>query len=802
MSVQLGIKSLALPLFLGVCVSSQENNSLLSCGDARYKATEVAVNGTPTLKCENDCYLPSLYGCDNDRLVQISSSSLSHTTTIDIPGNDPPPCSATPTTQYLSDPPYANYFYSDCHLAAQAVVTSPLSDSNLSLIGPRLIIAWPAGNSGVCAFFAPQNGINGSLAIELVNSTAGQALSPVYVPANGAEEYPRVGVSGTVRFNSSATLTVPILGSIRTIRDFTEGPSLLVPAIQNATQFNTTDDGGVEMSRLWLDNVTTTEFGFTPVGDSVVTVNNRTINFTAGDYTFYADFNYPQLTQLNSFAVLNSDSQNLITQQSDQTTSLQFLSYTEKLLAGAWRFLTYFGRDSMIATLLLQPVLSDQAIEAVIGAVLERINNTDGSVCHEETIGDYATYLNQMMNITEGVTNPSYSYVMIDSDYYLPVLMERYFLTEGNAEKAASFLNMTAGRVNPNNTGLTYGDLALLNAAKLMTIAGTYAAEGNQTVENLAHLKSGQIVGQWRDSTYGIGGGRIPYDVNTALMPAALRSIAALSGAGVYANHTVDWPYLAANYAQIWEDTTLQWFEVTIPKSEAQGRLQTYVNASSFGGTNQSDTVDDDITFHALSLDGNNNLSQVQVMNTDDCFRHFLLNTTNQTQLTSFINQTANNIRRTFPAGLLTDVGLLVANPAYGVGSELGGEDVYVANWTTSAYHGTVVWSWPMAMMARGLELQLSRCSGTNTTSIPSFCLDDVVYANVKDAYNTLWDTIEANSAHLSTEVWSWVFQDGEFVFAELGTLPPAPGTSPTESDIRQLWSLTFLAVVRDEGLR
>jgi hypothetical protein len=38
----------------------------------------------------------------------------------------------------------------------------------------------------------------------------------------------------------------------------------------------------------------------------------------------------------------------------------------------------------------------------------------------------------------------------------------------------------------------------------------------------------------------------------------------------------------------------------------------------------------------------------------------------------------------------MTDVGMLVANPAY------GDDPVYAANWTTGAYHGTVVWGWPL----------------------------------------------------------------------------------------------------------
>lgn len=302
-----------------------------------------------------------------------------------------PTCPAAPQKLSLSDPPYENYFYSDCNVAAQAVVTSPLPQSDLTRIGPRLIVAWPAGNSGVCTYYAPQNGVNGTLSIELVNSTIGNPLAPVYNASTGSNPNPSVGVQGVLRFNSSATLTVPILGSIRTIRDFTEGPSILYPEIQDAIKFISNSDGSATLERLWLDNVTTTSMKFTPRSStSKVTVSNRTVNFEAGDYLFSTEMNYPQLTQLSPSQVLNKQSANLITQMPDQTTALSFLSYSEKLLAGAWRFLTYFGRDSMIAALLMEPVLSSgnaSALEAVIGAVLERVNRTDGSVCHEETIG-------------------------------------------------------------------------------------------------------------------------------------------------------------------------------------------------------------------------------------------------------------------------------------------------------------------------------------------------------------------------------------------------------------------------------
>lgn len=305
------------------------------------------------------------------------------------------------TTQYLTDPPYDNYFYSDCDVDAQVVVTSPLQDSNLTIIGPRLIIAWPAGNSGIAAFFQPEDGPNGTLAIELVNSTIGTPLAAYVSDTNtlsssnssnsssssnssdSSDDYPYVGVQGILSFNASTVLTIPILGSVRTIRDFTEGPSLLYPVIQDAVNITQYNDTGAAITRLWLDNETISTLTLVPWESNNATIDfdsqGRNLSFGAGFYHFEAFFNYPQLQQLTPEEVLNEDSQDLIQQQPSETTSLSFLSYSEKLLAGAWRFLTYFGRDSMISALLLEPVLSTgnaSAMEAVIGAVLERINRT------------------------------------------------------------------------------------------------------------------------------------------------------------------------------------------------------------------------------------------------------------------------------------------------------------------------------------------------------------------------------------------------------------------------------------------
>ncbi|KAI7195887.1 hypothetical protein KC363_g1203 [Hortaea werneckii] len=781
---------------LASAANTSTDSSLAACGDAYYLPTRYICydgdflcpihDGEPTLRCGDACYNPRQYSCTHAKLASVSieapstAPNISSGTTPRLNASSPAQCSEEPTTLQLSDPPYENYFYSDCNSASQVVVTSPLPGSNLSIIGPRLLVAWPAGNSEAVAFFEPIEGPNGTLAIRLVNHTgATQPLQGGHSAfSSTSDSIAQARVNTLVNFNASARLTVPILGSIRTIRDFTEGPSILVPEIQDAIVFSESDDGGATLSRLWLDNVTTTTMSFTPANSTMgkVNINNQTLEFAAGTYNFTSTLNYPQLEQLSASEVLNEASQDLIVQSPDQTKSLSFLSYTNKLLAGAWRFLTYFGRDSMISLLLLQPVLSEGeggAIEAVISAVLERINSTDGSVCHEETIGDYATYLHLQENVTS--TAPICSYIMIDSDYFLMPVMQNYFLATETGRRRREAFFATKTSLNFGNRGTTYGELSRINAERVMRIAGPFAQPDGQTEENLVHLKEGEVVGEWRDSTYGIGGGRVPYDVNTALVPAALRSIAALASEGFFPEHP-EWRQLAEDYATVWEDETLAFFTVVVPPEEAKELVTDYTTEAGYGFPSHTSSITSEIVYHGLALNGNNNQS-------NPC--------------------TANNILAPFPVGLSTPVGLLVANPAY------GGDPVYAANLTNNAYHGTVVWGWQMAMMAAGLERQLDRCVSGNTNvttatnSTPAFCTDRSVYGNVKAAYNHLWDLIEANEEQLSSEVWSWLYNEEQgFVFEPLGALPPPAGQSPTESNIRQLWSLTFLAVTRNEGLR
>lgn len=99
------------------------------------------------------------------------------------------------------------------------------------------------------------------------------------------------------------------LSGVRTIRDFTEGPSLLVPAVQDAIEYLEEENGGLTLRRRWFDNVTTSVLSFSSSANltsyvNPIEINDRTATFQAGSYEFSAYFNYPQLDQLSPTEVL------------------------------------------------------------------------------------------------------------------------------------------------------------------------------------------------------------------------------------------------------------------------------------------------------------------------------------------------------------------------------------------------------------------------------------------------------------------------------------------------------------------
>ena len=313
--------------------------------------------------------------------------------------------SEPPLYLHVSDPPYENYFYADGIVSCQAVLASPLIRTNSdSPAQHRLLFAWPAGNSGAALFFTSSEPKDDAPMLKFKVGPRARVLDSVkYEPVDGSRSgLPSVGVSGLLEVSSSAVLraNLAILGSIRTIRDYTEGHGRLNQHVQDSITIDELDstEKGVSISRVWFDGKTTTRLTFAPVSGAgkarITNINSDIIaEFSPGLYSFQALLDYPQIPYMPPTRLLKPSYHYLIQEQPDAVRSLSFLCTSDKILAGAWRYLTYFGRDSMISLLLLNPILYDSGLNGIIevglSAVLERVNGEDGSVCHEENLGDY-----------------------------------------------------------------------------------------------------------------------------------------------------------------------------------------------------------------------------------------------------------------------------------------------------------------------------------------------------------------------------------------------------------------------------
>ena len=116
---------------------------------------------------------------------------------------------------------------------------------------------------------------------------------------------------------------------------------------------------------------------------------------------------------------------------------------------------------------------------------------------------------------------------------------------------------------------------------------------------------------------------------------------------------------------------------------------------------------------------------------------------------------------------------MLVANPVF------AGSDVR-ARFSSSDYHGTVVWSWQQALMAAGLDRQLER------SDLPA-----TLRSRLFDARAQLWSAIDSAGELRSSELWSWSVANGCYRAEPFG----ARRADVDESNAAQLWSTVFLAI-------
>jgi hypothetical protein len=441
---------------------------------------------------------------------------------------------------------------------------------------------------------------------------------------------------------------------------------------------------------------------------------------------------------------------------------LSFLSYQEKFLAGSWRFNTYFGRDTLMSLRLLMPVLAPEALEGGLTAVLQRLA-PNGEVAHEEDIGEFAVWRHRKQG--EAVSDaPIYDYNMIDDDFMLAPVAGAYLLDqEQGRARAKAFL----ARRMPN--GEAVGAALVRNFTWLARSVRPFAQAPQPA--NLISLKPGLRYGQWRDSQDGLAGGRYPFDVNVAFVPAAMAAIEKFMLSGLLE------PYLspqqrqalatAGNIGDVWAREAPPLFRVQLTEADARRQITAYAQGL---GVNAMPALDSlprgDLVVNAIALDAQ--YQPVQVVHSDGAFALLLQNPPAEE-----VVQLVDTMLRPFPAGLMTDAGLLVANPAFA-------DPTRQQQLGRTAYHGTVTWSWQQALLAAGLERQIARRD-----------LPVETVQRLRMAHERLWSVITKTRELRSSELWSWRYAGGRYEPVPFGQ----SSGDVDESNAAQLWSTVYLAI-------
>lgn len=642
---------------------------------------------------------------------------------------------------------------------------------------PRIVVAFPAGNRGVLLSGTTHDG---RVALDFGGPIV--ALEPETDGIRGVL-VPIIADALAVRF------THAVLGNIRTIRDVGYGalPSARLSRYAKVVT-GPAHDRALAIERGDLDERHVHALAIEPRDGSDVAVEpDGTIILQAGpDRTVRADLiatcdatpltPIPSRNLLRGRAVAGSNDAFATAGTARDLDSLAFLSYREKLLAGSWQYLTYFGRDTLLSLRLLAPVASADLFEAGLGAVLDRLA-PDGTVAHEETLGEYAL-LERERRSRHARRRAGHSGAdpvrrwgggraaavlddkMVDDDFLLAPVLLTYLLDIAAADRAMTFLNTGGGR---------FLDAVRANLTMVTDRARPYAA--SSSAADLIRLRPGIPVGTWRDSAEGLGGGRVPYDVNVALVPAALDAAARLWASGPIgpdSERAADARALAAAWG-----TTARHFAVEIDGETARERLAAFIADRGLpGGDNAAQAIGDVIRFPAIALDAE--LNPIPVMHGDDCLAMLFTN-----PAASALDGMAQRIADPFPAGLrVPNAGIVVANPAFAPANVQG-------LFTAGHYHGTVAWSWPHAAYAAGLDRQLAR------TDLPPS-----TRARLEAARTWLWAGIDATEPLRGTEFWTIAVRDGRY-FAV-----PAQGAGiVNESNPVQLWSTVWLGIARPPGV-
>ncbi|MFN2637274.1 MAG: hypothetical protein ABR585_09625 [Gemmatimonadaceae bacterium] len=503
----------------------------------------------------------------------------------------------------------------------------------------------------------------------------------------------------------------------------------------------------------------------------------------------------------------------------------ELLSSKEKLMAGLPNYATYFGRDMMMTSLMMEPIWQNTMAEHVIASALRKLG-PNGDVSHEEALGGQAirenaaeynahareyfrlrgrgnriaadTALANARALLTDLQKVRENYNMRDDEFQLPILVARYLANPDvtAARKKAFLLDTSDGR-GPR-VGLIVRELALV-----ASLAEPYAR--NPLPQNLVgsprldstHWRSIS----WRDSNAGYANGRFAMDINAIWVPLALRAtsdiIASLRELGFTTGQLglatpraresalaglINDPGFFQQALRNW-DGAIRHFIVSLSAEDVRRRVQQKLlwlsppERAYWQRVLSSTTAgDQSFEFTAISLDENGH--PIPVANTDPATWLLLEGARDSTSVESRVRalRDVRTFVRPYPVGLLIDrLGPVVANDAYASPSVW--ED-----FRRDTYHSPrVVWGREVNLIMLGLVRQISRT--TDAGGRPRDPELTSYVAEMSAALQRINAAVEASGLK-HNELWSYEIDNG--------VLQPIRYGASTDV---QLWNVTDLAV-------
>ena len=558
--------------------------------------------------------------------------------------------------------------------------------------------------------------------------------------------------------------------------------------------------------------------------DALMQVGTRTVTFRSRSargplrLTVRIETDGPALTPLARDSIFTRPFLNFLSAAKEDTAGargrrlerevrgVELLSSEQKLMAGLPNFATYFGRDMLMASLMMRTIWRPAMSEHVIASALRKLSPR-GDVSHEEALGgqairENAAEYNRLMeayfsaprgsaaagdtlararDVLSHLARTRENYHMLDDEFQLPIVEARYL-----ADTTVPMTQRRGFLLQADSGGATRLALMLREMALVAEETRAYAQDPRPTnLVSFERLDSTRWrSASWRDSDAGYAGGRYAMDINAIWAPRALAAIATilttLPGLGVESTTLDSLVPRTGALARYRADTASlrgairTWhgarthFIVTLAPEEVARRIAAKLawmppaeRAYWRKVFDANGGARDSLSFLALSLDSA--ATPIPVLNTDPATELFLDATSSDGVA---MDQVAPMLRA-YPVGLLVaQLGPLATNDAYA--------DRRVWNtFAKDAYHGPrVVWGREVNLLLLGLAA-VQRRDSTRAAAA----------RQAADAAREVLAAVQASGLEHS-ELWSYRIEGNRLIPTRYGT----------GSDV-QLWSTTDLAV-------